>query len=194
MEIFDNYIPERIRTELVHDKEYQETPMGKYSFWDMENFNRPDSKIEWALHHIWKDRINKYDFRNGGIEWWINKSDGPASNPWHLDLVEAEQQTEYQSASLTVAYYPWVDCVGGFLEILDNKRSNSKEEFRTIIRSMDPHTQVERIKPKTNRAVFYDSYRIHRVARVYSGTRECLASSAWIKKPLTFNDKSSYNI
>lgn len=194
MEIFDNYIPERIRNDLVHDKEYQERPLGMYTFWDMKDFNKPNSKIEWALHHIWKDRINKYDFRNGGIEWWINKSDGPASNPWHLDLVEAEQDEVYEPASLTVAYYPWIDCVGGFLEILDNQKSKSKQEFRMTLRSMDPHTQVERIKPKTNRAVFYDSYRIHRVARIYSGRRECLASSAWIKKPLTFNDKSSYNI
>ena len=103
MEIFDNYIPETIRNDLVHDNEYQERPMGTYTFWDMKDFDNPNSKIERALHHIWKDRINKDDFINGGIEWWINKSDGPASNPWHLDLVEEEQQTEYQSASLTVA-------------------------------------------------------------------------------------------
>ena len=194
MEIFDNYIPEHVRENLVHDEEYSYTPMGQYTFWEMSRFNNPTSPIEKALHYIWKDRINPQDFPDGGIEWWINKSEGPASNPWHLDLVEAEQQTEYQSASLTVAYYPWIDCVGGFLEILDNERSNSKDEFRTILRSMDPHTQVERIKPKTNRAVFYDSYRVHRVARVYSGVRECLASSVWVKKPLTFNDKASYNI
>ena len=97
MEIFDNYIPETIRNDLVHDNEYQERPMGTYTFWDMKDFDNPNSKIERALHHIWKDRINKDDFINGGIEWWINKSDGPASNPWHLDLVEEEHQTEYQS-------------------------------------------------------------------------------------------------
>lgn len=194
MKIFDNYIPENIRENLVHDEEYSYTPMGQYTFWEMTRFNNPISPIEKALHHIWKDRINPQDFPDGGIEWWINKSQGPASNPWHIDLIEAEQQEEYNSAYQTVAYYPWIDCVGGFLEILDNKKSNSKDEFRTILRSMDPHTQVERIKPKTNRAVFYDSYRVHRVARVYSGVRECLASSVWVKKPLTFNNKASYNI
>ena len=126
IKIIDNLIPEQLRKDLVHDEEYQQRPMGMYTFWDMKDFNNPKSKIEIALHHIWKDLINPEDFPEGGIEWWINKSNGPAKNRWHLDVVEAEQQTEYNSAHLTVAYYPYVDCIGGYLELLDNEKSKSK--------------------------------------------------------------------
>ena len=193
LKIIDNIIPEKLREDLVHDEEYLQRPMLKYTFWDMKDFNNPKSKIESALHYIWKDLINPDDFPEGGIEWWINKSNGPAKNLWHLDLIEAEQQKEYNSAHLTVAYYPYIDCVGGYLELLDNKKSNSKDLFNETVRKLDVHTEVERFKPITNRAIFYNSYRIHRVAAVYSGVRECLASSVWTKKPLTFNNKSSYN-
>lgn len=193
IKIIDNLISEQLRKDLVHDEEYQQRPMGMYTFWDMKDFNNPKSKIEIALHHIWKDLINPEDFPEGGIEWWINKSNGPAKNRWHLDVVEAEQQTEYNSAHLTVAYYPYVDCIGGYLELLDNEKSKSKTTFDDIMRKIDIHTEVERFKPVTNRGIFYESFRIHRVAAVYSGIRECIASSVWKKKPLTFNNKSSYN-
>ena len=193
LKVFDKHIREKFREELVHDKEYQEFPNSQYNFWDMKDFKNPKTKIEIALHQIWKDLINPDQFVDGGIEYWINKSNGHTANRWHLDVIEAEQQNQYNSAYLTVAYYPYIDCKGGYLEIIDNQRSNSKKEFNNIIRLLDESTQVERIKPITGRAVFYDSYRIHRVARVYSGIRECLASSVWTKKPLTFNNKSSYN-
>jgi len=193
LKVFDKHIREKFREELVHDKEYQEFPNSQYNFWDMKDFRNPKTKIEIALHQIWKDLIDPDKFKDGGIEYWINKSNGHTGNRWHLDVIEAEQQNQYNSAYLTVAYYTYIDCKGGYLEIIDNQRSNSKKEFNNIIRLLDESTQVERIKPITGRAVFYDSYRIHRVARVYSGMRECLASSVWTKKPLTFNNKSSYN-
>lgn len=193
LKIFDNHIREKFRDELVHDKEYLEYPHKKYSFWDMSSFKNPKSKIEMALHQIWKDLIKPEDFPEGGIEYWINKSNGHADNRWHLDVIEAETQSEYNSAHLTVAYYPYVNCLGGFLEIIDNKKSKSKDHFNETLRLLDESTQVERIKPVTNRAVFYNSHRIHRVAKIFNGQRDCLASSVWTKKPLTFNNKSSYN-
>ena len=193
MRIFDNHIPEVLREELVHDSEYTSRPLAAYSFWDMKEFFSPQSVIQKALHHIWKDIIDPDDYIDGGIEWWINKSNGHAANRWHLDIIEhrndIRMQEEYNSADLTVAYYPYVNCLGGYLEILDNERSNDKEEFLETLRLLNPSTQVERIKPVTNRAVFYDSHRIHRVSEIFKGQRDCLASSIWKKKPLTFNKK-----
>jgi len=194
LKIFDNHIPEELRVELVHDKEYLERPMEYYTFWEFKHFNNPTTKMEEALHHIWKDLVDPKDYPDGGIEYWINKSNGMSKGIWHLDLVEAEQAMKYHPAVMSVAYYPYIDCVGGFLEICDNENRPSKQEFKDYLRGLDPQTQVERIKPITNRAVFYNADRIHRVAKTYKGVREVLASSVWKKKPLTFNDKASYNI
>ena len=194
LKIFDNHIPEDLRKQLVYDQEYQDKQMQVYTFWDFKYFDYPRTKIQEALHFIWKDIINPSDYPDGGIEWWINKSKGSSKGIWHLDLVEAEKMKETHPALYSVAYYPYIDCVGGYLELVDNKERPSKQEFKEILRGLDPSVQVERIKPQTNRAVFYSSDRIHRVSRVYSGFRECLASSVWTKKPLTFNNKSSYNM
>ena len=56
-------------------------------------------------------------------------------------------------------------------------------------RKLDPN-RLERIQPITNRAVFFNSNRIHRMSKMYSGTREMLASTVWKKIPLTFNQKA----
>ena len=55
-----------------------------------------------------------------------------------------------------------------------------------MLRKLDSNI-LERIQPITNRAVFFNSNRVHRMSRMYSGTREMLASTVWKKKPLTFN-------
>ncbi len=74
-----------------------------------------------------------------------------------------------------------------------NENSPSKGEMYNMLRAMDSN-KLERIQPITNRAVFFNSNRIHRMSKMYSGTREMLASTVWKKIPLTFNRKAWYNI
>ena len=70
-----------------------------------------------------------------------------------------------------------------------NENSPSKGEMYNMLRAMDSN-KLERIQPITNRAVFFNSNRIHRMSKMYSGTREMLASTVWKKIPLTFNRKA----
>ena len=176
LKIFDNHIPERIRERLIHDEEYAYTPMGEYFFWEVDNFNKPNSPIEDTLRHIWKDVINPYEYSGGVIKYWINKSEGLSKGIWHVDF----------DGELSAVYYTKIDCLGGYLELCDNENSLSQQEFKDYIKGLDPQTQVQRIQPITNRAVIYDSHKIHRVSKTYNGIRECLASTIYHKKPVDF--------
>ena len=129
------------------------------------------------------------DSAEGGIEYWAIKMNGESSGIWHLDLIEQEQQQGYEPGDKTIVYYPWVQCDGGFLELMINENSPSKGEMYNMLRAMDSN-KLERIQPITNRAVFFNSNRIHRMSKMYSGTREMLASTVWKKIPLTFNRKA----
>ena len=202
LKILDDHISEEIRNNLVHSEEYQSLKSpnvltddnGKiiqegYYFWKMSDFNQPSNSIEKALHAMWKDMIDPSEYAEGGIEYWAIKMNGESSGIWHLDLIEEEQQEGYEPGDKTIVYYPWVQCHGGFLELMTNKDSPSKDQMYNMLRSMDPNV-LERIQPITNRAVFFNSNRIHRMSRMYSGTREMLASTVWKKIPLTFNQKA----
>ena len=76
---------------------------------------------------------------------------------------------------------------------MTNQNSPSMSEMYEMLRKLDPN-RLERIQPITNRAVFFNSNRVHRMSKMYSGTREMLASTVWKKIPLTFNQKAWYNI
>lgn len=202
LKVLDNHIDDRIRSELVHSDEYEslKTPnvstdkdgnviQEGYYFWKMSEFNQPSNSIEKTLHAIWKDMIDPSEYAEGGIEYWAIKMNGESSGIWHLDLIEQEQQQGYEPGDKTIVYYPWVQCDGGFLELMINENSPSKGEMYNMLRAMDSN-KLERIQPITNRAVFFNSNRIHRMSKMYSGTREMLASTVWKKIPLTFNRKA----
>ena len=181
LKIYDDHIDDKVRESLVHSNEYQSFNQEDYRWWD---FKTPTDQIQETLNHIWKDLINFDDY--AGIEYWVTKLEGESSGIWHLDLVEQEQHKGYNPGDLTVVYYPWVDCTGGFLELMCNDNRPSRDEMYLMLRRLDPNI-LERIQPITNRAVFFNSNRVHRMSRMYSGTREMLASTVWKKKPLTFN-------
>ena len=155
----------------------------------MSDFNHPSNTIEKTLHAIWKDIIDPYEYAKGGIEYWVTKSRGETAGKWHIDLVEKEQHKGYEPGDKTIVYYPWVQCDGGFLELMTNENSPSMSEMFEMLRKLDPN-RLERIQPITNRAVFFNSNRVHRMSKMYSGTREMLASTVWKKIPLTFNQKA----
>ena len=196
LKILDDHISEEIRNNLVHSKEYQllKTPKFDpdgngnkiqskkegYCFWKMSDFNRPSNAIEKALHAMWKDMIDPSEYAEGAIEYWAIKLDNSHQGMWHLDLLDEEQQEGYEPGDKTLVYYPWVQCQGGFLELMQATDIQSKDQIYDMLRSMDPNV-LERIQPITNRAVFFNSNRIHRMSRMYSGTREMIASTVWKK-------------
>jgi hypothetical protein len=197
IKILDNAIPEDVRNNLVHDPEYRSMQRQNYFWWPLKFFDFPRTPIQTALHYIWKDHINFDEFKDGGIEWWINKDNvvnGKNEYPdhvWHPDVHEPNGKTfhKFQSGILGNTYYPHSNCIGGFFEIVENKQFNEWGPCQKFIRGIDHSIDVERIKSKTNRSIFFEPYRVHRVSKIYNGTRDSVASTLWKKKPLTFNEK-----
>tara|TARA_B100000575_G_scaffold53279_1_gene39862 strand:+ start:168 stop:758 length:591 start_codon:yes stop_codon:yes gene_type:complete len=195
MKIYDNHIPEPVRLELIKSSEYHSLPRSTFKFWDLKDFNSPTDPIQTALHHIWKDNVDPNTFPNGAIEYWIlldkvvNGKHKQGPGIWHPDVYEPDTKTQdkWESGIMGSVFYPYVDCVGGFFEICDNKTKLSHDEYFKYICGLDESTEVERVKAKTNRAIFFEPHRIHRGSRIHEGFRECLVSTVWENKPLTFN-------
>ena len=197
MKLYNDFISEEVRYNLVHDDEYINYKRAQYNFWDFKEFNNPKTNIQKALYYIWKDVVDIKKYPNGGIEYWVNRDaviNGELNHPpytWHQDVLEPKgyiPNTKWESGVLSCAYYPYSDCVGGFLELCNNKPIN-QSEFTKYCLSINHATDIEKIRPLTNRAVFFEPHIIHRVSKIYNGVRDCLASTVWEKKPLTFNNK-----
>jgi hypothetical protein len=73
-----------------------------------------------------------------------------------------------------------------FLNLRITLKKLSEKDYKMYVLTMDPTTQAERFKAKTNRAIFIDPFRIHKVSRIFHGIRESLASTVWKKKPVDF--------
>lgn len=193
LKIFDNHIPEELRNKLVHSEEYQNMRRQVFKFVTIESLPSSQSPIEQALHNIWKDVIDYEEYKDGVIEYWINKDKAVngkcnANHMWHSDVYEPNKATKdkWQDGEVGCVYYPYVDCLGGFFELADNPKKLSDKDYKMYVLTMDPTTQAERFKAKTNRAIFIDPFRIHRVSKIYHGIRESLASTLWKKKPVDF--------
>ena len=191
--LYDNYIPEDLRKKLVYDEEYQKMGRAVYKFVTIESLPSSQSPLEQTLHHIWKDIIDYDEYKDGVIEYWINKDRAVngkcnANHMWHSDVYEPNVKTmhEWQDGELGCVYYPYVDCIGGFFELADNTTKLSEKDYHMYVKTMDPSTQTERFKAITNRAIFFEPFRIHRVSKNFHGIRESLASTAWKKKPVDF--------
>ena len=192
--LYNDHIPEEVRQKLIHDKEYHDLPRRKYKFFYFKNFNNPSTSLESALHYIWKDVIDVSLYPDGGIEYWVNKEqveNGKSKHPntiWHPDVYEPNTTTrdKWKSGIYGCVYYPYVDCIGGFFEICDNKTKLSYDEYFQYICGLNESTQVERLKAVTNRAIFFEPHRIHRATRIHHGIRESLACTVWEKKPVDF--------
>ena len=191
--LYDDYISEELRNKLVHDERYQTMRRSEYKFTTIKSLPLSQSPIEQTLHHIWKDVIDYDEYKDGVIEYWINRDrtvngECNGKHVWHSDVYEPNSKTrrEWQDGELSCVYYPYVDCVGGFFELLDNPKKLSMHEYRLYVMEMDPSTQIERFKAKTNRAIFFKPFKIHKVSKIYHGIRESLASTAWKKKPVDF--------
>ena len=137
--IYDEHISDEIRTNLIHSQEYQSLQHEDYRFWKMSDFNHPSNTIEKTLHAIWKDMIDPYEYAKGGIEYWVPKSRGETAGKWHIDLVEKEQHKGYEPGDKTIVYYPWVQCDGGFLELMTNQNSPSMSEIYEMLRKLAPN-------------------------------------------------------
>ena len=196
LKIIDNAIPDDVRRDLLYDKQYTAFPRQQYEWWDLKYFDFPRTAIHQALHCIWKDHIDFEEFKDGGIEWWISKDNvvnGESPYPthiWHSDIHEVKGKSitpeSFKSGSMGNVYYPHSNCLGGFFEVLDNEPFETWPDVEKFIRCIDQSVDVERIKSRTNRSIFFNPYRVHRVSRIYNGTRESMASTLWKKKPVDF--------
>ena len=190
LKVFDDHIENVDRVSLLHSEDYQSIQQGDYRFWKMSEFDTPNNTIEQALHEIWKDIINPIDYKEGGIEYWVTKSKGDASAVWHVDTPGPGYGIDNMShfsmeipPAHTIVYYPWVENLqGGFLEIICNEQYPTTDQMFETLKKLDPNT-IERFQPITNRAILFDSHRIHRIAKMYSGSREMIASTIWTKIP-----------
>ena len=198
MNIYHDIVPEQQRISLVKSPEYQDMKMGQYLFWKGWWHEEPNDIIQETLMLMWKGKVDEKKYYNGGIEYWVNKIGGEHYGQWHQDIVETDDDENvrgryYIPGDLSMVYYPYVhELKGGYLELADLEKPVSKADFRIWLRKLDP-MNIERIKPRQGSAVLYNSSRVHRVAPVYSGRRDALASTIWTNTPETFKHPPGVN-
>ena len=179
-----------LRALTHYTDEYNTMETGDYRFWNFAK-DKPRNGIEAALLKLWrKVGVDAYRYQDGGIEYWLNKSNGVVNSQWHQDLVEKDSEgtTRYVPGEMSMVFYPYVfGLQGGYLELADYEACSTKHDFRTHLRKLDP-ANVERIKPRTNLAVCYKASRMHRVAPIYGGARHALASTLWLERPPAFKN------
>ena len=198
MELIHNCLTEQQRLQLVKSEVYTNIEMGDYRFWEGWWKSDPKDQIEETLMHLWKGKIDESKYQSGGIEYWVNRITGEHHGQWHQDIVETADDDNvygkyYVPGDMSMVYYPYIhELKGGYLELADLEQPVSKADFRIWLRKLDP-INVERVKPRQNMAVLYNSSRVHRVAPVYSGRRDALASTVWHNTPETFKHKPGVN-
>ena len=113
---------------------------------------------------------------------------------WHQDTGEYNYfNKNYWCSHKSLLYYPKVsdDCIGGFLELAPYKLRGTLEQSQPAGRQVDMN-EVERIKPVTDRMVFFDSAHLHRITPVYNGVRYNLATALWIETPDFFKKHENW--
>lgn len=192
MRVIDNCL--KLDFKLEETNCYKTLPT--YNFWNGWWNEKPRNYIEQVLELLWKDFVDVDYYKNGGFEYWNRPVyKGQTGLEWHQDdISDHEREQNYQIADISCIYYPKVssNCVGGFLEIAPySKRGTLKESIKAT--QIIDIFNVERIKPKTNRCVLFDSAQLHRISPVYQGYRWNLASTLWKTKLERFDDCENLN-
>ena len=181
--------------DLVETDCYKTLP--HYNYWRGWWNEKPRNIIEIVIKQLWENYIDVDKCKEGGFEYWGRTLDKGGHLEWHQDTGEYNYFNEnYWCSDKSLLYYPKVsdDCIGGFLELAPYKLRGTLKQSQTAGRQVNTN-EVERIKPVTDRMVFFDSARLHRVTPVYSGVRYNLATAFWSKTPQFFNEHENwYNL
>ena len=178
--------------DLVETNCYKTLP--HYNFWGGWWKQEPRNIIEIVIQKLWQEYIDVDECIDGGFEYWGRTIAENGHLEWHQDTGEYNYFNEnYWCSDESLLYYPKVsnDCVGGFLELAPYKTRGTLENSHTAARTIDTN-EVERIKPITDRMVFFDSAHLHRVTPVYKGVRYNLATALWKKTPDFFKKHENW--
>ena len=191
IEVVDNQI--NIHN-IVNSKAYSTLPV--YNFWKGWWVEEPRNIVEKTLKVLWEKKINTDDFKNGGIEYWTRCFKDYGSLEWHQDTCENHYLgKEYLIAGCSQVYYVEVsdDLEGGYFEAAPYRyRLDLKTHGKEVL-NLDSN-KIERIKPKEGRCIFMDSAQMHRVTKIYKGTRKNLTSSLWQNVPDFYKECENWDL
>jgi hypothetical protein len=193
MLVIDNVISEEDRNDLVYSKSFKTVP--DYNWWDGWWNCPPRNAVEYALYLLWQPYLGNGE-SIAGIEYWSRKSTGRSDGlGWHQDTDESVYETDqYNIADGSLVYYPIAEDVeGGMFCVLPYEERGSLQNVLNYIQMYEDSTGKEKIRCVQNRAIIYNSARIHKISTVFSGVRENLASSFWFNKPEIFKQHENYN-
>jgi len=170
----DNFIRDKNLLEEIQNEDlWKKFAPANYNWWNGKG--RPRNIFEFIIENVWKHYglVGKV----AGFEYWSNLSPPGVGMDWHNDKDEAECKFNNNIVRPTLGMVYWVgikDLEGGYLDV----RLNNK---------------IERIKPKSNRLVVFNTGEPHRVTKVISGYRRALLCNPWKVKPLTFKKGDHVN-
>lgn len=161
-------------------------------------------KINCSLHpqenqHIIENYINNYigklilpyTSKYLGCEWWCNMNN---DLDWHIDKDEYAMvnKNELNMPLLSSVFYPYSECYGGELLILDSSENPVNLLEKNIDPSYDPYyvNKIIRIPPKKNRLVLFTSGLLHKINR-FEGDRYSVAINFWDMIPSS-SDSGAY--
>lgn len=166
MIVVDDFITDKeLLTKLQDDSLWEaNVPYSWVSKTDLFNYEQQSLWID-LLKEIW-GQVDP-DTNYAGVEYWSNGYINQNTLDWHKDKDEHIFNTtgELVHPFIGSVWYGHTDkIVGGYLEIQRNG-------------------ELERFEPVPNRLIIFDSYSLHRVAPILTGTRRAIASNVWINKP-----------
>ena len=168
--IVDNFV--KLESFLAKLKEHEEFA-GADGWWEGWWKVKPRNVWEELIQGIWS---NYPDIENiKGFEWWTNAHTGKGLG-WHMDKDEVlAEEAKYVFPEHGSIYYPYPHQIqGGMLQV----------EY--------DEDQQESIAPVHNRLVMFNPSRLHRVTKVYSGTRHAFVCNIWRNhKPLQYELKKN---
>ena len=169
--VIDNFLPEdSVALVTMQDDALWKKPLP-YSWIGKDE---PATDVwQQMCAHIWGSAtpLGAVPAEFGGVEYWsgILEAGGKKKDlPWHYDKDEhlySGGTGELKTPFIGSVYYAHKEIPdGGFLEI--NREGD-----------------IERIQPKPNRLIIFDSATVHQVVPVTSGIRRTFATNIWIDKP-----------
>jgi len=172
----DNFIRDKkLLKELQDEKLWKRFCGPTFHWWDGWWASKPKNVLEFIIENVWKH----YGLagKMAGFEYWTNTYPPGNDMGWHNDKDEAKFKIyrEVIRPTLGMVYWPAIkDLKGGYLDVEVNKK-------------------VERIEPKSNRLVVFNTGEPHRVTKVISGYRRTFLCNPWKTKPMTFKKADNVN-
>jgi len=157
-----------------------EDELSTINSWDWKS---PSKNIQEELisYIILNSPIKDISDKIKTIEYWTHKHKPGSDLEWHTnkDEVHKHRTDEFLHPMCSITYYPIDSYVeGGYLEISSVQEKNIYKDGSFL----KFEREYERIKPKYNRLVIFDSSYLHRVTNIKKGTRYSIAIDIWDKE------------